>query len=303
MIFLYLVFDIGGTFIKYGLVNSEGVITSKGKLSSSLVNSQEDVVNAFTKIYKEQKALEDIKGIAVSTPGGVDVNKGIIYNGGSLGFLHNMPITQMLWEACDHIPVAVENDGKCAGLAEVWLGNAKDVKDAIVITYGTGIGGAIIKDKKIHRGNRLIAGELSCLMNNYSPDEIPKSWADYNSALKLGRDAEKIKNLPKGSINGEKFFEMINEGDEECMTILKNFCYISAIQIYNLQYIFDPDIFCIGGGISEQEIFIKEIENQIQNIYGKTKQVVIPKIRPCMFHNNSNLLGALFNFFEIYGNA
>ena len=83
-----------------------------------------------------------------------------------------MCIKEVLSKRCDGINVSVENDGKSAALSEVWLGNAKNVNDAVVYVFGSGIGGAIVKDRKIHRGNRLIAGEVSNLITHYTKEDL-----------------------------------------------------------------------------------------------------------------------------------
>lgn len=295
---MYLVFDIGGTFVKYAKINKEGEILYKNKIPTNNKDGLDVFVETLVAVYNECK--EGIEGIAVSTPGAVDVENGIIYNGGNLPFLHESHFRDLLSEKCDHLPVAVENDGKCAGLAEAWIGAAKDVQDAIVLAFGTGIAGAIIKDKKIHRGNRLIAGEVSFLINEMDRKKDPIIWAHQNSALNLGLLAAKAKGLEEQSIDGEKFFALANQNDPDCLEILADFCYAIAVQTYNLTLIFDPDIICIGGGISEQPLLLEEINHQIDVIWEKVPHIAKPKITKCAFNNDSNLLGALYNFMQVY---
>lgn len=294
---MYLVFDIGGTFVKFAKINLEGQIIYKSKIPTNK-EGLEPFLDTLVAVYQENK--DGIKGIAVSTPGAVDVSNGIIYNGGNLPFLHQSHFRDLLSNRCDHLPVAIENDGKCAGLAEAWIGAAKDVKDAVVLAFGTGIAGAVVKDKKIHRGNRLIAGEVSFLINEMDRNKEPIIWAHQNSALGLGQAIEKVRGLEEGSVSGEKFFEMVNAGDLDCIEILKDFCYRIAVQAFNLTLIFDPDVICIGGGISEQPVLIEEIKRQIEVIWEKVPHIGKPNITKCAFNNDSNLLGALYNFMQVY---
>lgn len=295
---MYLVFDIGGTFVKFAKISLQGEIVYKDKIPTNNKEGLDAFLDTLVAVYEKHK--EGIEGIAVSTPGAVDVTQGIIYNGGNLPFLHESHFANLLSNRCDHLPVAIENDGKCAGLAEAWIGAAKDVQDAIVLAFGTGIAGAIIKDKKIHRGNRLIAGEVSFLINEMDRHQKPTIWAHHNSALRLGQDLAKVKGLPETSINGEKFFEMANQQDADSLEILADFCYKIAVQTYNLTLIFDPDIICIGGGISEQPLLIEEIKHQIDVIWEQVPHIAKPKITKCAFNNDSNLLGALYNFMQVY---
>lgn len=295
---MYLVFDIGGTFVKFARITKDGEILYKDKIPTHNQEGMDAFIDTLVEVYQNNR--EGIEGIAVSTPGAVDVQNGIIYNGGNLPFLHQSHFRDLLSQRCDNLPVAVENDGKCAGLAEAWIGAAKDCSDAIVLAFGTGIAGAVIKDKKIHRGNRLIAGEVSFLINEMDRHQKPVIWAKQNSALSLGKTAEQKKGLASGSINGEAFFEMANANDPDCLEILQDFCYRIAVQCYNLTLIFDPDIICIGGGISEQPLLIEEIRRQIDVIWEQVPHIGKPRIAKCAFNNDSNLLGALYNFIQLY---
>lgn len=296
---MYLVFDIGGTFVKYAMISSTGKIQFKNKIPTLLDQGIEPFIHSLALVYQEMKGEYAIDGIAVSTPGAVDVEKGIVYNGGNLPFLHQQCLRDLVSEQCDGIKVAVENDGKCAGLAEAWIGSAKDVQDAIVIAFGTGIAGAVIKDKKIHRGNRLIAGEVSFLLNDMDRHHKPTIWAHQNSALSLGQRLAAAKNDSE-AYSGEKFFAMLEQGDADADNILKDFAYSASIHLYNLQLIFDPDVICIGGGISEQPRLIEEIKNQVNVIWDQVPHIGKPNIVKCKFNNDSNLLGALYNYMQVY---
>ena len=298
---MYLVYDIGGTFVKYAVIDNEGKIHSKSKTPTLLNQGIEVFIDSLVNVYQEIKKENSIEGIAISTPGAVDVEKGIVYNGGALPFLHEQCLRDLISEKCDHLPVAVENDGKCAGLAEAWIGAAKDKQDAVVIAFGTGIAGAIIKNKRIHRGNRLIAGEVSFLLNDMDRHHKPTIWAHQNSALSLGNRLAVKKGLEK--MSGEEFFEMLENGDEDASEILKDFAYGAAIHLYNLQLIFDPDVICIGGGISEQPKLIEEIRNQVDVIWDQVPHIGKPNVVKCEFNNDSNLLGALYNYMQLYGLA
>ena len=165
----YLVFDVGGTFVKYGLLDEQGTISEKGKFATHTQDKElflGDVKNTYNK-YKNQS----LKGIAMSIPGLVDVKSGMLVRGGSLKCMQNICITKEVSDICDGLPVSVENDGKCAGLAEAWIGAAKAVPNCCVLAFGTAVAGAVIIDKKVLHGSNLIAGEASYLCTR--PDASP----------------------------------------------------------------------------------------------------------------------------------
>lgn len=163
---MYLVFDVGATFVKYAWMTGEGVIEEKGKIptANKVGDGVEDFLESIGNIYDQYKCRGAIEGIAMGLPGQVDVENGIVYGGGGLRYMDDIPLGKLLSKRCDGLNVSLENDAKCTALAEVWLGNASEVQDACVVVFGTGIGGGVIKDRKVHRGNHLLAGEISyCL--------------------------------------------------------------------------------------------------------------------------------------------
>ncbi|MBS5114490.1 MAG: ROK family protein [Erysipelotrichaceae bacterium] len=298
---MFLVFDVGGTFTKYGLIDIRGNILEKSKFPTENKNGLEPFVDSLVKIYEQYKDKK-IEGIALSVPGAVDVEKGIVYNGGGVPFLHEVCIKEVLSKRCDGINVSVENDGKSAALSEVWLGNAKNVNDAVVYVFGSGIGGAIVKDRKIHRGNRLIAGEVSNLITHYTKEDlqnktspIPGLWVYDGSAYIMCLKVARQKGLDDNSVTGEQVFKWASEGDKICLNVLDNMYFEIAKQIYNTQYFFDPDIVLIGGGISEQPVFIEGIKKYIDEFSKLEHQFAKPVVDVCKFNNDSNLLGALYN--------
>ncbi|TWE09122.1 putative NBD/HSP70 family sugar kinase [Neobacillus bataviensis] len=292
---MYLVIDIGGTFVKYALMNAAGTIVTKGRRPTSTTN----LTKFKNKIYSiiEDHDLSGIKGIAISCPGTIDVDTGMIYYGGSFPFLHEVNLAKEIEDKYG-IDVRIENDGKCAALAELWLGSVKEAKDSVVLILGSGVGGGIIIDGKLHRGVNLSAGEVSYCMNNINPASKTGQFFGLDcSAVEMVRRIAAIKNL-EDPTDGEKVFEYIKQNDEEATTIFNEYCIYLATQILNLQYILDPELFAIGGGISAQPILLERIQWALAELK-KTNpmHVASPKVVACEFRNDANLYGALYHFF------
>lgn len=295
---MYLVLDIGGTFVKYALMDSDGNITTKGKKPSArtCLSDFEEVLFSII----DAQDLTAIKGIAISCPGTIDVETGMIYYGGSLPFLHEVNLVKILEEKYRK-EVAIENDGKCAALAELWLGSVKEAKDSVVLVLGSAIGGGIIINGSLHRGVNLSAGEVSYVMNQI---DLTTREAHYFgrdcSAVKMVRHIAEIKQLGDPT-DGEAVFEFINQQDEEATAIFDEYCIQLAAQIYNLQYILDPEIFAIGGGISAQPILLERIKWALTEVKKANPLLhrANPKVVACQFRNDANLYGALYHFFEL----
>ncbi len=319
---MFLVFDVGGTFIKHAIMSREGDILEKGKFPTPNRKGQgmEDFLSDIQGIYDKFKTQYDIEGIAMDLPGQVDVDHGIVYGGGALPYLDKQKVAEMISSRCEDIRVSLENDGKCAALSEIWLGNASDCKDACVFVFGTGIAGGIVINRRIHRGQGMVAGEVSYLYENVTIEDLPKLqiladifhgkeikeevphflWTMDCSVMGLRRNIAAKKGLNFEDVHGEQIYEWAEEGDPVAVDMLERFYFDIAKHCCNIHLMLAPEVILLGGGISAQPAFIEGVRkyaeklSQIENIYDKLK------IGLCKFGNDSNLIGALYNFLQKY---
>ncbi|AQY49682.1 putative transcriptional regulator/putative N-acetyl-D-glucosamine kinase [Listeria weihenstephanensis FSL R9-0317] len=291
---MYFVYDIGGTFIKYALMDRAGTVVMKDKFPTNVKNAEDLVAQLVDKFlpYKE-----DVKGIAVSCPGIVDTKTGIIYKGGSFPFMHEKNLAAMLTEACG-VPAVIQNDAKSAALAELWLGVVKDVESAVVLTLGTGVGGAIIIDGKLRNGFNLMAGEVSYMLMDFNSKTLQGNvFGMTGSAVQLISKIATAKGLADKT-DGKTCFQLIHDGDAEAVAIFDEYIYALASHIMSIQYMIDPEIIAIGGGISAQEIVTERLNLAVEEIKKVTPfHAASPQIVTCHFKNDANLYGALYNFF------
>ncbi|MEA4875389.1 ROK family protein [Anaerorhabdus sp.] len=287
-----LVLDIGGSSIKYAIMNETADILERGNESTPL-DSFESFISVIRKIYDKYK--DDIDGIALSAPGTIDPKSGLILAPGALSFNYKVNLIDKIHEFTTY-PVSIENDGKCAALAESWIGNLKNCKSGIVLVLGTGIGGGIILDGKLWSGSHFFAGEFSYLAQGELTG-FDNVFALKGSATALVMEFSKAKKIDFSAVDGKKVFELIVAGDEDAISALKKVAHNLALEMYNLQCIFDPEKICIGGGISQQPLLIEEIKKELNTIYSKLPfEVPHVIVEQCMFYNDSNLIGALRNY-------
>ena len=318
---MYLVFDVGATFVKYAWMTQDGTIEEKGKIPTA--NKAQDGVAEFVAsiggIYDMYQDKGKVEGIAMGLPGQIDVEKGIVYGGGGLKYLDQVELGSILSKRCNGVRVSLENDGKCAALAEVWLGNARNAQDACVLVFGTGIGGGIIKDRKVHRGNRLLAGEVSFGMEGMTREDLkrmvnietmtvaetfetlPYLQTTRCSTSGLVYHVAIAKKLPLDEVDGEKIYQWAENGDEICIDILEEMYFNIAKLCINLYVSFDPDVILIGGGISAEPRFFAGIQKYVEQIKTLSKLYDGLQLDVCKFRNDSNLLGSLYNFKQMYG--
>lgn len=292
----YAVFDVGGSAIKYALMDETGLFIEK----SSTPTPKEDIyafIDTIDLVVKGYQQKADIKGIALSLPGAVDVEKGHIEGSSAIPYLHGPNIQKLLQERT-YLPVEIENDANCAGLAEGWIGAAKEVKDYLCIVIGTGIGGALVIDKKICRGKNLHGGEFGfMIMEDYLDQPIGEMWSALGATGALIKKVAKRKGLEPNTLDGKKVFEMADHGDEEVQDEIKKFIKRLAVGILNLQYAIDPEKILIGGAISQREDLIDKINETLNQMKNKAYSLHV-KVEKCQFGNDSNLIGALYHFLQ-----
>ena len=282
----YLVIDIGGTAIKYARITDNCEITEKGEVPTILKNKKRLMEQLFS-IYKN---ISDVEGISISMPGIVDMEKGYVYTSGTLECIYNEYFAKELEKELQK-PVTIINDANAATYAELKYGKLKGINTGVVLIIGTAIGGGIVIDGKIVQGSHFSAGEFSVIAGNiHHPEDISNIFAYTNGIKALSKEIEQKSNLK--NLNGIEIFDLAETGNEKVIEGLMSYCEKLIFHINNLQYILDPELFVIGGGISQRPILL-DIINQINDNWVRFQGFVKPKITTCQYYNDSNLIGAL----------
>lgn len=286
----YLVLDVGGSAIKYAVMDAEKNIYERGKVPTPL-DCLDSFVNSVQSLYN---TYSDVSGIAMSMPGRIDPNKGYCYTGGALAYNHDINMAELLSERCG-VRVTIGNDAKCAANAELGFGSLRDIQDGAVVILGTAIGGALIKDHKVLSGCRFGAGEFSNIITDYhEPFNGDTSWYASNGINGLLLHIQEALETEE-NYTGEEIFEMANNGNEAVLKGLNQFCLETAVQIYNINQIFDCEKVAIGGGISAQPLLLELIKKNFDEIYNSCYASTLPpEIVVCEYRNDANLIGALY---------
>ena len=294
-----LTIDIGGTYIKYAGMGENAEILFRGKVPTPQTG-REDLLNAIEAIWAEAQNPAPA-GIAISMPGIIDRENGHCVLGGALRYNDDFNIRDALLERCP-TRIVIENDAKCAATAEACMGSLQDVRDGLVLLFGTMIGGGIIHDHKVIRGRHFSAGEVSYILPYAERKPCRENvWGNCNGTPRLcGLYAER-KGLDLKSVNGHVFFDAVSAGDRVAVECLDEFTRGAAVQIFNLQTILDPERVAIGGGISAQPAFIESIRKNLDELYAECPYPLPhAEIVPCTFQNDANLIGAVQCFLEAY---
>lgn len=286
----YFVLDIGGTFMKYALMDESGTIVWQKKIATPLTS-----LEAFLHVM-DTIMITDCDGIAISFPGPVHCISGEVIEGGSLKYMSGLPLSKVLEERY-HVSCAIENDARCAALAEVWQGNLKDISIGLVLVFGTGIGSSLTIDGKLFKGAHAFAGEISCMITRNMEELGWKASFSYEAGVPFLLEKVKQAKGIQADFDGKQLFHLLDEEDDLTKAIFKAYCADLAKQLYNIQCMMDPQRICIGGGISQQPRFLTALREAVDDFYEQIPvNVPKPEVMPCRFFNGSNLIGALYHY-------
>lgn len=293
----YIVFDIGGTAVKWSVIDEIGTILTSGKIE--IAPTVEGFFERLVERVNISKVDYNVSGIAISAPGAVDSKTGVIGGASALPYIHGPNFKEILKKETG-LDTEIENDANCAALGECWLGAASDNQDCAFVVCGTGIGGAIIKDRKLHVGIHKHGGEFGyCIVDfDLNAEEKFKTWSSVGSTVAL---ATQVSKRLGREVNGIEVFELANNGNEIALEEIDRYYYYMAIGIYNIQYNYDPEVIVLGGAISEREEYIDEINKRIDAIMKEnTDGKIRPVVKRCEKGNDANKLGALYNFLQYH---
>lgn len=287
---LFAAVDIGGTSIKYGIINEEGTLLETNSRDTEAYKGGLSIIDKVKDIVKSLQINNDLKGICISTAGMVCPKEGkIVYAGPTIPNYTGVEIKRILEEEFN-LPCSVENDVNCAALGEFFGGAAKGTNSMACLTIGTGIGGALIIDGKILHGFSNSAGEIGYMMVN--GDHIQ----NIASASALVKNVALRKDVDVSSIDGRYVLDNYENGDLICKEEVEKLADNLALGISNIVYLINPEVVVLGGGImAREEIFRPLIENSlrkylIESVYKNTN------IAFAQLKNTAGMKGAFYNF-------
>lgn len=289
--------DIGGTYIKWAILNPE----------TYHLQQQGKVVTPKQKFKEFQKSIQNIidtqlvslSGISISLPGTMNTKVGNIFQGGSLRYMDGVNLIKVLHDQYN-VPVSIENDARSAATAELQLGSLRNVSNALIYVVGTGIGGAIINERKIFTGTNFYAGEFSLMMNRSNINKSPFIGDQLSVPGLVSRVKDELK---LSQLDGEKMMILVDNKDKVASTLFDQYTDLMVDNLITLQFIFAPESIAIGGGISANAHFIKTLQTKYEKFFNtQFNKITIKhaKLVRCQFANNANLIGGFLKFREKY---
>jgi glucokinase len=258
--------DIGGTKIAAGVVDEDGRVLARARRDTPTTEPLQ-VIDAIAELTEQFRRDHHVRAIGVGAAGFVDATQSTVLFAPHLAWRHE-PLRDSVARRTG-LPVLVDNDANAAGWAEWRFGAAQNEADLVLITLGTGIGGAIVIDGQPYRGKFGIAGEFGHMQ--VVPGGLPcpcgnrGCWEQYASGRVLTRRAREAATdrTPFGTallaeaggdadaIGGALVTAHARSGHEEATAWIAEVGDWLGVGIANLAAALDPGIFVIGGGVSD----------------------------------------------------
>ena len=303
--------DLGGTNIAVGIVDDEYNIVGRGKIKTRAPRPAEEICDDIAKavnmaLENANLKIDDIESMGMGVPGAVNPITGNVEFSANLKF-NNANVVELLEERLGK-KAYVDNDANAAALGEMMAGAGKGSNNFIAITLGTGVGGGTIIDGKMLLGSKFAGGELghTVIVHNGIQCGCGRKgcWETYASATGLIRQTKEKMNQHKDSImwelakgeldnvSGRTAFDAMRKGDKYGLEVVDTYCGYVACGIVNIINIFQPEVLCIGGGISKEgNNLLDRIQPVLDNeCYSRNPVSTILKIAE--LGNDAGIIGA-----------
>jgi glucokinase len=299
--------DIGGTKIAGALVNEAGEILRDLKVPTP-ANDPVALQAAVVKMVEELRAGEQVSAVGVAAAGFIDAKQSVVYYSPNLSW-RNEPLKEKL-EAELGLPVVIENDANAAGWAEYRFGAGSGYHHMMMLTIGTGVGGAIVANGELFRGGFGIGAELGHM--NFVPkgklcgcgqhgclEQYGSGTALLNSAKELvasgSEEAKRLKELSDSlpELTGNEVYKAIQEGDPGALRLLTELGSNLGLAVASLVAVLDPEIVVIGGGVSAAgELLLEPIRAAyLEHLPARGFRPEL-KIVGAQLHNDAGVVGA-----------
>ncbi|MBD3949457.1 ROK family protein [Tuanshanicoccus lijuaniae] len=285
----YLGIDIGGTFIKYALLDEQGeALTKTYRVKTHCTDTTNYILDQVIEICQTMQAKYDFDGVAVATAGVVDSTSGTItYAGYTIPEYTGTPIKKRV-ESVTNRCCTVINDVNAACLGEYWKGFVPDSRpqSMVCLTIGTGVGGAVLIDGHLYEGKTYMAGEVG-----YLPLPGGRMFQDMASTTALLAHAQEALGY---RVSGEQFFALLNDKDEKARFVFDTFIDSLAQGLLTIHYLLNPEYIVLGGGVLAQSAIILPALKQRLSDIAIDKRFLTAKISAAQLGNNAGMLGALY---------
>ncbi len=309
----YIGIDIGGTNLKAGLVDEHYRITATKKMPLHFASMEQmgETLAGMAAALVEENGVDraQVASVGMGFPGPVDDRRGVVIKTVNIP-IHSMPAAEMFHRRWPGVPVHLGNDADCAALGEYYHFEDKKVESLILVTLGTGIGTGIILNGKIHSGINGCAGEGGhiVIVHNGEPCTCGRRgcWERYASANALIRQTCAAMEADRSSVmwemaggnlanvDGRTAFEAMRRGDPAARSVVDQYLAYLADGLANYVNIFQPEVICLGGGVSHErdEDLLLPLQSMVLDQCFGREAPRRPRIVKAKLGNDAGIIGA-----------
>lgn len=294
----YIGVDIGGTFMKLGVITYTGKVFYKEKVASS--NTLDIILKDIFKFLHKQLETYEILGVGISLPG-VIRQDGIMQTGGALKCMIGQNVKEIAQDYLKY-PVEIITDSKAAALAEGWIGSGIQFQDYVCVTMGSAIGGAIVLNKEIYWGLGGLAGEFGVSLLGRDHDTYKLDSASLHAGVVGGLCRKYSIAVGMEVKDAAYIFSLADKKDELAQKIVKEYLDDIARLLVNISVYIAPQAILLGGGISENTSIMAQIQTAYQHVqtqYSVLSMVTMPHVLPCKLKNEAGMIGAVKYFMDM----
>jgi len=278
--------DLGGTAIKLGCFDAGGTGWQRTTIATPQPPDPDQVVEAIASGIATIDPQAQGKAIGIGTPGPTDAAGRIAHIPINLARWRDVPLADLLEQRVG-LPTVVENDANCAGLGEAWLGAGRNLKHFILLTLGTGVGGAIILNGELFTGHYGAAAELGLITLN--PDGPPCNSGNCGS---LEQYVSRRGILRRTGREPEILGQLARAGDSMALQFWREYGKDLGAGLASLVYVLTPEAILIGGGISASaEFFLPSVQAELESRVVPNSRVGL-KLLPAILGNQAGMIGA-----------
>lgn len=313
--------DLGGTYIKGGIVDEGNRIIVHGSTPTMTEREPEEIIRDMAFLVKKLMeevgiTLRDIAGIGIGSPGTIDAGSGKVLYSNNIRW-ENVPLAELLGKMlaedtdCGVIKVRVSNDANCAALGELVCDTDSSIQSAVMLTLGTGVGSGIILNGKLYEGEQSGGAELGHMVICHGGRQCScgrKGCLEaYVSASALVEDARRAARDMENSLlcvlageapalrslNGKHVIEAVRKKDPAAVKVFEQYLEYLGCGITNIINIFRPEVIYLGGGICEGFDLMEEtLQNYVkQNCFGG-EIAAVARIKKAAHGNDAGIIGA-----------
>ena len=305
--------DVGGTFIKAGVVDESCAILHKVSVPTGGDAGYEDMVRKIAHAAELAAqaaglAVKDCTSVGIGIPGLLNPKTGVVVLAPNLNW-RDVPFLDTIQKILP-VPVYVGNDANCAVVGETLAGAAKGCENVVMLTLGTGVGGGIVTDGRLFVGGKGLGAELGHMVLQMDGETCGcglkgciEAYCSVASLVKqtlraMDADPDSLMHAyarEAGMVDGRTAFECSKQGDRAAVTVVENYCRYLANAIGSLVIAFRPDVVLIGGGLSNQREYLMDKLNALLPRYVFASDVIgVPPVVRATLGNDAGTIGAAY---------